>query len=197
MDSILNYWFGDLKSDEDFPVEKAKMWFQDGKSADTYIKETFGDDFKRALNGELDDWAQTPRGSLAYIILLDQFSRNIHRDEARSFEQDIKAAEISLRGISKGLDAKLRPVERIFFYMPLMHSEIKEIQEKSVEMFSKLAGEAPHAIEIPLRNSLDFAERHAAIVKRFGRFPYRNEVLGRKSTSEEVAYLQDANESWF
>lgn len=197
IEEILSFWFGEIKSDEDFPVEKAKMWFQEGQKSDGFIRETFGQDLEAAIQGKYESWADEPRGLLALIILLDQFSRNIYRDQPQSFAQDKQAIELSLKGIAKGRDKKLRPVERVFMYMPLMHSESREVQNKCVEMFSKLADQAPAAIEVPLRNNLDFAVRHSKIIEKFGRFPYRNAVLGRTSTPEEEAYLSSAKESWF
>jgi len=196
IEKILNFWFGELADESVFPEEKAKMWFQEGEKADEFIQTQFGRDLNLAIQGKLDGWQETPRGLLALVIVLDQFSRNIYRDKSESFTQDKTSQALTISGIEEGKDQLLKPIERLFLYMPFMHAESRELQKKSIELFTKLADSAPPAIEIPLRNSLDFAERHAKIINRFGRYPYRNEVLERASTPEEIEFLKTPD-TWF
>ena len=192
---ILNYWFGTLPDDESFPDEKAQQWFHGGESVNRTIREHFGQDLDLAVQGKYDFWEETPRGCLALIILLDQFSRNLYAD-ARAYQQDAKALALANQAIYSGLDRELRSIERWFLYMPFMHSEDFAMQKKGVELFTRLADEAPPAVEIPLRNTLDYAIRHMRIVERFGRFPHRNKELGRESTPEEVQFLKEPNSSF-
>ena len=124
----------------------------------------------------------TPRGALALIIILDQFSRNMYRGTEKAFSQDSLALEVCLRGIEKGFDKKLHSVERLFFYMPLQHSESLEMQRKSVESFSNLEKPfpSPHPLAPLISGFKEYADKHCVIIERFGRFPHRNEILGRE-----------------
>ena len=158
----------------------------------------FEEQIKAAKELKLGDITLTPRGSLALIILLDQFSRNIYRDTADAFSQDKLALNIALSGIDKGLELKLHPFERIFYYMPLMHSEDPEIQDLSIECFVRLENEFPEPPELneKLRGSREYAEKHARIIGRFGRYPHRNKILGRESTEEEKLFLTGPGSSF-
>jgi len=151
IETILKFWFGDLKSDTDYPTEKAKLWFRGGEAFDERVRRQFGEDLKMAEVGKLDSWKETSRGALALIILLDQFTRNIYGDTPEAFAQDKKALGISSLAMQKGFDLRLKPVERHFIYMPFMHSEDPEHQRMSLELYAKLANESPPDIEIPLR----------------------------------------------
>lgn len=135
---------------------------------------------------------------MALIILLDQFSRNIYRGMPEAFSQDALALCISERGIEKGFDKELHPAERIFFYIPFMHSEDIQMQNKSVELYRGLERdfESPADLARMLTNSREFAERHREIIVRFGRYPHRNEILGRESTEEEVKFLKKPGSSF-
>jgi len=193
---ILRYWFGDLKTDSDLPEDKSKIWFRGGKKTDDFIRKHFQNDIHSAAQNKLDDWKNAPQGCLALIILLDQFPRNIYRDFPESFAQDAKALELSLWGIKRGYDVLLKPIEKSFFYMPLIHSEDRSIQTQSLHYFKHLTEEAPQAIQAYMKNGYDYAVRHAEIIERFGRFPHRNEILGRESTSEELQFLEGPNSSF-
>jgi uncharacterized protein (DUF924 family) len=130
--------------------------------------------------------------------LLDQFSRNIYRGTAKAFSQDSLALDVCLRGIEKGFDKRLHPVERLFFYMPLEHSEDLEMQKKSVEYFSvleKTFTSTPSLVSI-ISEFKNYAEKHYVIIERFGRFPHRNEVLGRESTPQEIEFLKQPGSSF-
>lgn len=170
---VIDFWFRELAPDQ---------WFQgDDPGLDDLIRRRFKDLLTQAIDGRLDDWAGSPRGRLALIIVLDQFSRNIHRGSGDSYAGDDKAQALTLDGIASGLDKSLTFSERQFFYMPLMHAEDVALQDQCVAQFEALKKEA--------EGLLGFATGHAAIVARFGRFPHRNEVLGRPSTPEETAFV--------
>src|SRR3989304_7449671 len=197
-EEILQYWFGELKESEAPSSDYYKIWFAKGIEIDEYIKNKFEEDLKCAIEGKLKNWEDKPRGTLALIILLDQFSRNIYRGTAKAFSQDSLALEICLRGIEKGFDKRLHPVERLFLYMPLEHSEDLEIQKKSVEYFSMLEEtftSTPSLVSI-ISEFKNYAEKHYVIIERFGRFPHRNEILGRKSTPEEIEFLKQPGSSF-
>jgi len=149
-----------------------------------------------ASQRNLDGWAETPRGCLALIILLDQFSRNIFRGSPEAFSQDKKARETLQSALARGLDKQLHDVEKWFFYMPLMHSENFGDQKDSVAIFKRLIEECVPALELALAPSHDYAVRHFDIVKRFGRYPHRNKILGRISTPEEVEFLKQPGSSF-
>jgi uncharacterized protein (DUF924 family) len=197
-EQILEFWFGKLSEDEAPSDDYYTMWFAKRSDIDQYIKINFEHDLKRAIEGKLKSWEDTPRGTLALIILLDQFSRNIYRGTARAFAQDPLALEVCLRGIEKGFDKKLHPVERLFFYMPLEHSEDLGIQKRSVERFSMLEKLSPSSPSLAsmISEFRKYAEKHYIIIERFGRFPHRNEILGRRSTPEEIEFLKQPGSSF-
>ena len=190
IETILHFWFGTLTSDQQRPQERSEIWFKKSDATDQAIKAQFESELRQATQGPTAHWEATPRGTLALVILLDQFSRNMYRDDSRSFAQDPQALTLALKGIAAGFDAKLRPVERIFLYMPLMHSEQLAHQKHCIRLFEKLSAEAPQEIQPMAKSSLDFAHRHCEIIEKFGRFPHRNDVLGRESTEEEKIFLQ-------
>ena len=195
---ILKFWFGDLKENEIPSKEHRRAWWIKDDQYDKRIKNSFQSDLELAIKGDLEDWRLTPKGALALIILLDQFSRNIYRDTLYAFLQDHKAVQICSEGIEKGFDKELYPVERVFFYMPLMHSEDMEMQEKSVRYFHDLKElcTAPPVLAKMVSGTYDYALKHYEIVERFGRYPHRNVVLGRESTSEEVKFLAERGSSF-
>jgi uncharacterized protein (DUF924 family) len=133
---------------------------------------------------------------LALIVLVDQMSRNIFRDQLEAFTYDYLAQEWCLEGLDLGADEELQPLERVFFYLPLEHSESRVDQARSVALFSELAKQAPATQLGSFDYYLDFAKQHQAIVERFGRFPHRNEVLGRAFTSEEIEFLKGPGSSF-
>jgi uncharacterized protein (DUF924 family) len=189
-EEILRFWFGagDASS--------RKRWFVPDPAFDAEIRDKFAADAERAANGALGGWALDPRGALALVVLLDQFPRNVHRGTELAFAADARALAVTRDAIATGLDRRLGLVERAMLYMPLMHSEDRELQRESVDRFGGLAEEAartgsPEDVVEYLRAAADFAGRHAAIIERFGRFPHRNAVLGRTSTGEEVQFLTE------
>ena len=193
MDEILETWLGPGEVPD---RERQARWWTKDPVFDEHLRACFGALLERAAAGELDDWAETARGALALVILLDQLSRNVHRGTARAFAQDARAREIMRRALERGLDRELPPMHRVFLLMPLMHSEELEDQRESVARFEALAEGAEGELGEALRNNADFARRHLEIVERFGRYPHRNEVLGRASTPEEIAFLEEPGSSF-
>ena len=188
---VLSFWFGD---DPAQPLARRKCWFQPVADFDREVNSRFAGHLERAASGACEDWKQFPRSALAYIILLDQFSRNIFRDDARAFQRDQMALDCCLGGLERGLDAGLAVVERLFFDMPLMHAEKLEVQDRSVERFLALARKAEsetHELQEALAGTLVFAARHREVIARFGRFPHRNTLLGRQSTPGESEFLEE------
>jgi uncharacterized protein (DUF924 family) len=157
---------------------------------DALMAERFGLAAEAAAAGRLDDWAATPSGRLALILLLDQLPRNLYRGTARAFATDAAARALTVEGIEIGHDRALHPLERVFFYLPLEHAESPADQERCVQLFEALQREAPPGFEEPFAGFTRFARWHRDIVARFGRFPHRNRLLGRADTTEETRYLQ-------
>ncbi|MFK7991477.1 MAG: DUF924 family protein [Sandaracinaceae bacterium] len=189
IDEILGFWFGASEDDEEFPTER-ELWFQKSAKVDRVIEKRFGKLVESACAGDLDDWATTGRGRLALILLLDQFPRNIHREHPDAFKGDEKALQLCFDGLDESLDRQLNATQRCFFYMPAMHAEDVDAQLASVEVFEELAGEVGEADREMVQDFLKHARQHRDAVERFDRFPWRNSVLGRNSSSEESAFLQ-------
>jgi uncharacterized protein (DUF924 family) len=146
---------------------------------------------RRAASGRLSAWAATSEGRLALILLLDQFPRSLHRGTADAFAHDVQALALAREGIAAGADRELSPFARMFFYMPLQHAESLPLQQESLRMFRALAREpAPEHVRSALAEALRYAELHADIIARYGRFPHRNPSLGRASTAAEEAFLR-------
>jgi uncharacterized protein (DUF924 family) len=189
-DAVLEFWF---------PPDGARanaLWWGKDARLDAEIRERFGATLAAAKAGQLDDWAATARGRVALIIVLDQLSRNIHRGDPQTYDADEQARKLTLEGLALGHDRELSAIERLFFYMPLEHSEQLEHQEQCVALMRQLAEDvaAQPGVEAGQRarfvSFIDFAIRHRDIVARFGRFPHRNALLGRSSTTEELEFLK-------
>lgn len=188
IDQILNFWFGSLSSPIDYPGNKISLW--EGTSEEVpRIKDQFMDDYQRAVLGQYNSWRETPKGRLALIILLDQFPRHLFSDTPKMFSSDAMARGLTLEGIQNGDDLELYPIERAFFYMPLQHAEDPKMQTYSVDEYQKLVNQTPLPIRPIMVEFLRLAIKHRNIIDRFGRFPHRNQVLGRQSTPEEMVYL--------
>ena len=191
---VLEFWFGEPAHDMDTYRQKAKRWFMGGEAMDREIAERFGALHARAARGELDDWAKTPRGRLALIIVLDQFSRNLHRGTPRAFAQDPAARKLAVEALDSGLDAELSLDERTFLHMPLTHAEDLALQDRAVAYVERLAAEAPAALREMWKINLSQARSHRDIIARFRRFPQRNAALARTSTGEEFEFLEELNQ---
>jgi uncharacterized protein (DUF924 family) len=174
MDDVLAFWFTD----------PARAWRKD-PGFDDEVRRRFGALHDEIMRGEHTDWLTTPRGALAYVIVLDQFSRNIYRDDPRAFAGDRRALEAAGAAIAAGHDRALSADERGFLYMPYMHSENLADQDRCVELFRDVS---PYQLE--------FAEQHRDIIARFGRFPHRNAIVGRDTTREEHEFLKQPGSSF-
>lgn len=170
---VLNFWFDELAP---------QQWFQQSDEVDEMIKERFGAVHEMAVDGACDDWASDVDGALALIIILDQFPRHMFRGSAQSFASDKKALLVAKEAISKGFDQVLNPTKRGFMYLPFQHSEVLTDQRRSVELYAAMKDENP--------TGHMYAVRHLEPIDKFGRFPHRNETLGRESTEEEVEFLK-------
>ncbi len=186
---VREFWLGELDERGRASEEKAKLWWRKDPEIDRTIFERFGGLHSVIQAGGHRDWLRAPQSLLAYVLVLDQFSRNMFRGTAGMFASDELALTATFEGLALGFDKKLRRDERTFLYMPFMHSERIEVQERGVELFDafakELSGDDPKAA----RGNTGYAERHRDIVRRFGRFPHRNAVLGRESTAEELEFL--------
>ena len=180
---VLNYWFGPLGSESDGQIRT--LWFQKSDTTDAEIRERFGALIAQALAGELDAWNSTPLGRVAMIIVLDQFTRNAFRDSVRAFAGDAQALQVALALLESADYGQIEPLQRWFVLMPLEHAEDSAIQQRSVAEFEALAAADPR-----LMDALDYARRHQGVIQRFGRFPHRNQALGRVSAAEELTYLE-------
>jgi len=187
--AILDFWFG--TSDPGAQVQ-ARMgdWFHGTPELDAEVRRRFGDAYQEAVVGRAEGMLATPGGRLAYIILIDQFSRNIHRASPDAFSADGRSLRASIDGIAAGVDRGFGLHQRAFFYLPLEHAEDRDLQARSVALFTALREDAPPALKPQAQVYLDFAVRHRELVERFGRFPHRNATLGRTTTIEEFAWLR-------
>jgi uncharacterized protein (DUF924 family) len=182
---ILRFWFGDPQDPQGEYGQQRQVWFKKSAAFDDTIRRFFLMDYEWAVAGDLDEWRQEPLSCLALVLLLDQFPRNLFRGNGQSFASDRTALTTAYSAIDRGYDQQVLPVERLFFYLPLEHSENLADQDRSVELVRSLH-EAHPGFESPL----DYALRHREVIQQFGRFPHRNEILGRENTDEEVDFLQ-------
>lgn len=187
--NILNFWFGVLPEPGFFPEDKMSIWFANTPEIDRQIRDHFFQDVINAERGDYNHWRETPQGRLALILLLDLFPRHIYRNKPRAFTLDRMARALALEGIQKGEDKDLYPIERAFFYLPLEHAEDLGIQNLAVASYRQLVAHSPKSIQPQMQAFLQAAILHQQQIARFGRFPYRNAILGRVSTSEETVFL--------
>jgi len=172
--AVIDFWFNEIDS---------KQWFVKDVEFDRLIIARFAELHARATHCELFAWREEPLGRLAEIIVLDQFSRNMYRDQAQAFAYDGLALVLSQEAIRQGAEQQLLPVQQAFLFMPFMHSESKLIHEQAVELYKAPGLEHNHEFEL----------KHKAIIDRFGRYPHRNAILGRESTAQEIAFLKQPN----
>ncbi|NET55767.1 MAG: DUF924 domain-containing protein [Symploca sp. SIO2E6] len=185
---ILDFWFG-KPQDPDYGKIR-KFWFTKNPEFDQEVRSRFLSVYQQAAAGQLDQWRTSPHSCLALIILLDQFPRNLFRSQPQAFASDPQALSMAQYAINQGFDQQLPPVQRWFIYMPFEHSENLEHQRQSVELFTGLTDEPNFA------SAIDYAHRHLKVIERFGRFPHRNQILGRASTPEELEFLQQPGSSF-
>ena len=177
IDQIHSFWFEECSE---------KQWFEKDQEFDRLIQKRFGPLVEAASMGKLEDWHETPRGALAYILLLDQFTRNIYRGSGQAFAADAKARAAAIKVLVEGYDLDFPDREKTFLYLPFEHSEELEDQERCVALFEALGDD----------KLTDYAVRHRDIIARFGRFPHRNDVLGRESTDAEQEFLKQPGSSF-
>ena len=175
---VHSFWFGTP------PGKQRAEWFRKDDAFDGEIRRRFGDLHEAASRRELESWRAAPDSLVALVVVLDQFSRNLHRGKARAFDQDPYAREVAREALARGDDASRLPVERLFLYLPFEHSEDRADQELSVRLLSQLESFDP------TRGIAQWALRHKAVIDRFGRFPHRNATLGRVSTPDELKFLE-------
>lgn len=194
---ILSFWFGpDRIGAWAATPETMRQWFVKDLDFDAAIVARFGTTIEAALDGDtrLSDWDASPDGALALLILLDQFTRNTFRGTGRMFVGDPKALALATRLVDNGVEKSLRPIERVFVYLPFEHSESLRDQERAIALFEALAAGEPDGTFATM--SVDYARKHEVIIRRFGRFPHRNALLGRESTEEELAFLATPGSSF-
>ena len=175
--TVLDFWFKELEP---------RQWWVKDCDLDQLIKQRFLNTLTQACKCELFHWRDSAQGRLAEVIVLDQFSRNIYRDKPESFANDSLALALAQETVAAGLDQKLSPVERSFLYLPYMHSESAAIHEQAVTLYQANG----------IADNLEFEYKHKAIIDRFGRYPHRNAILGRQSSAEELAFLQQPGSSF-
>ena len=190
---VLDFWFDDCHESPEKCKEQSKLWYASDEKLDEQVTLQFGDLYEKACLDSLSSWGETSEGALALVILLDQFSRQIHRKTSQAFSQDPMARAIAIRTVHRGLDKELSVPGRLFLYHPFQHSEFLADQEFGVEVCGQLLEECSPEWKDTVQNSIEFFEGHREVVRQFGRFPHRNEVLGRESTPDELKYLEDAS----
>ncbi len=189
INAILSFWFMEEQLTAPHIDQRMDIWFGEDEAFDLEVKKEFADVVAGASAGDLDYWSHRPVGRLALILLLDQFRRNIYRNTAEAFAMDNAALKLCVQGAMEKKDKDLTPIQRVFFYMPLQHSESRKVQAKSVDIFNRLAGAVSPTYRETFQTIAQFAELHHDIIERFGRFPHRNILLNRKNTPEEDEYL--------
>lgn len=192
LSQVLEYWLGAEMPTNESALSRKSLWFTKSETTDEEIRHLFGAVLQEALAGKLDGEAmESPLGLLSVLIVLDQFTRNAYRGTPKSFAGDAKALQLTLKGIDRGwdVDDSIPAVARIFLYLPLEHAEDAGMQENSVVAFEQLALEASPELQEFFGMTLDYARKHQAVIEEFGRFPHRNSILGRASTSAEKEYL--------
>ena len=187
---LLDWWFGASgASAAEVAASRSALWFGKQDSQDRQARERFGEQVEQALAGQLSAWQAEPEGWLANLLLLDQLPRMIFRDTPRAFAGDRLARPLALHGLAQGWDQALPPIQRVFAYLVLEHAEDLQLQDQAVQRFQVLLEQATSAERELFAGYLDYAERHQRVIARFGRFPHRNQILGRSSSVEESAFL--------
>ncbi len=189
--SLLDWWFGNALDANEVAAQRNALWF--GKSAcqDVDSENRFGGLVRQALDGGLQEWEREPQSWLALILLLDQLPRMIFRDSPRAYAGDARARQLVRQGLEAGFDRQLPRIERVFVYIVLEHAENLASQNEAVRLYEELQGESSESEKVLFAGYLAYARKHQVVIKRFGRFPHRNAILGRESTVEEVQFLTE------
>jgi uncharacterized protein (DUF924 family) len=191
-DNILEFWFADSLASPEAYKQRLPFWYSVSEEKDLDIRERFGATLEAAEQGELDSWRNDSSSLLALTILVDQFPRNIYRGSAAAYHYDSIALGCCMETLDREKDLELLPGERMFQYMPLQHAEELGMQNLSVECYEKLLETCGKDYKEVVQGGLNFAIKHRDIIQKFGRFPHRNDVLGRESTPEELEFLRTA-----
>jgi uncharacterized protein (DUF924 family) len=189
IDRVWQYWLEPKPQTAEEIAQRSAQWFGGSADQDRQIRVQFGHLVEQARNGELASWASTPRGRLALIILIDQFSRHVYRGAPQAYSADAKALQLAIEGHESGAFAHLDSLEQVFAYLPFSHAEQLPMQKRAVELAQRAAMAAPEVWRETLFGAVDFARKHLDVIARFGRFPHRNLVLNQTNTAEESAYL--------
>ena len=192
---VIDFWFGKLTDGFSDAAHRTR-WYAFDEAFDRLIEDQYSSALRAARGGELNSWLDDPHGQLAFIVLTDQFSRQIHRGTAQAFATDALALSAAREGITRGTDRELEFNHRAFFYMPFEHSEVLLDQHTGVGLFAQLRDETPPPHRQHSGVSLRHAQQHREIIQRFGRFPHRNALLDRTSTEAEVDFLAQASGSF-
>lgn len=190
VDEILDFWFGSTRRDQRGYGERRSIWFRKDFKFDAEIRDRFLINVQQAAIGQLDHWRESAASCLALILLLDQFPRNLFRNSAQAYATDAQALALAEWAIAQGFDQQLLPVQRWFIYLPFEHSENLDHQDRAVELFRQVAAGMDDAAV------MSASLRHRAIIQRFGRFPHRNQALGRVRTPEEAEFLKQPGSSF-
>ncbi|OZB43330.1 MAG: hypothetical protein B7X46_12750 [Thiomonas sp. 15-66-11] len=191
VNSVLRTWFGDAPENAEATMaSRHGLWFGKSPEVDADLRQRYLPLLREARHGACASWAASPRGALALLLLLDQLPRNIFRGGAEAFASDAQALRLALAVVDAGDDARLWPIERVFVYLPLEHAEDLAVQQRAVALFTALRDAMPTEQRQPFDGFLDYAVRHRDVIARFGRFPHRNDALGRASSEAEQAYLR-------
>ena len=194
--AVIDFWFGAHINDTTTAQAQRKLWWSKDATVDADMRTRFAALVDAAAAGDYSEWATTPRGRLALILLFDQFPRNIYRGTPQAFAYDARALQLAQDLVTTNADSSLRRIERVFCYLPLEHAESIEMQTLSVELFTALAADAPEPERETFKGYVDYAVRHRDVILRFGRFPHRNRILGRQSTPEEDKFLKQPGSSF-
>ncbi len=195
-EQVLHYWFADSRDDPSLCDARSAWWFDGGELLDREIAARFGSDVEAAAAGDLDAWQNEADRCLALVLLLDQFPRNIYRGTAGAFANDDKSVNVARTGVARGHLDPMRPIEASFFLTPFMHSEHMEDQRDGIHLLEAQCERCPPQWRNRLETTLQHAREHAEVIRRFGRFPHRNAILGRTSTPEEQTFLNGGAETW-
>lgn len=187
IEAIHRFWFGPLDDAGLSASDRNTLWFGATAATDAACRERFSGLVERALAGDLDEWAAGDRGLVGLVLLLDQFTRNIFRGTARAYSGDARAVSLAQRTIASGHHQRLPAIHQAFLFLPLEHHEDLEVQEECVTLFEELADVTGSD---QIASFTRYAAAHRDVIARFGRFPHRNAVLGRESTAEELAWLE-------
>jgi uncharacterized protein (DUF924 family) len=191
IDDVLTFWFGSAPATNEAEFgAKMKRWYLGGEDEDAAIRDRFAQAIQQALAGHLDAWAETPRGRLALIILLDQLTRSVFRDTARAFAGDARAQALAIGALETGMASGLDFEHRHFFYMPLLHAEDATLLDRFNALFPQALARVPDWARPLLSDGLEHGAKYREVFARFGRFPHRNEALGRRSTREDSEFLE-------